>query len=79
MYRRTKSPKIALARIEAALPGARWTSRRTTIRRLAFAADCARRQRRDDVPQLVRWTGRVPSRGVKGWEEEALEWLRLEG
>lgn len=75
MNRRTKSPKLALARIERIL--GETSTKRTTIKRLAFLADLARRMKRNEVPGLVRWTGRTPTRGVKGWQAEALDWLRL--
>lgn len=77
MHRRTKAPRIALERLEGML-GVVDCGQRTTIRRLAFLADLARRKKLVDTPKVVRWTGRVPSRGVKGWEAEALDWLRIE-
>ena len=77
MHRRTKDPRTALGRLEGML-GETVPTNRTSIRRLAFLADIARRKKRADAPSVVRWTGRVPARGVKGWEAEALEWLRLE-
>lgn len=90
MARRTKSPAIALTRLADALgwkvhrDGRRCTlvrngtriDGRTTIRALGFLADEARRREdRYAVALATRWTGPVPTRGVKGWEAEALGWL----
>lgn len=76
--RRTKSAAIALERMRAVLNCEAPANRRWAIRKLAFLADQARRQKRDDVRQLVRFTGRDYGRGLKGWEAEALSWLRID-
>jgi hypothetical protein len=51
---------------------------KSTLRALAMLADLARHlPARDEIRASVKWHGRVPARGVKGWEVAALEWLTL--
>lgn len=43
-----------------------------SVVRLSFGTDL------DEVRDAVRWIGRIPSRGLAGWQEAALMWLRGE-
>lgn len=76
--RRTKTPAIALARMRAALGMEAPDGKRSSRRQLAFLADQARWARRNDIREAVRWTGHTPPRGLKGWEADALDWLRVD-
>lgn len=88
--RRTKDPRIALARMLEAFPevtvvaaGARVSplatvKGRPAAKQLAKLAFLARFKKRDDVRAKVRWVGIGPFKGVKGWEEESLWWLRVD-
>lgn len=91
MYRKTSNARTALVRLSVAtgwslsfrgrrvdLRRGRFTVKnRTTLRALGYLADLARREGRREIPSLVRWAGPRRLTGVKGWEEEALDWLRL--
>lgn len=49
---------------------------RKRLAQLAFIA--RRRDDAEDIRQRVRWTGAVPARGLSAWQEESLEWLRID-
>ena len=79
--RRTKSCRQAIERTRAAFPSAvRPEIPKKPVRELAFMFDSLRRQKvpAADVQVKVRWYGLIPARGVSGWEQEALEWGRID-
>lgn len=77
--RRTKSPRQAVERLQQAFRVASPEIPRKPVRELAFMLDLLRRTHADRsaVQERVRWYGRIPARGLAGWEEEALEWGRI--
>ena len=78
--RRTKSHRQALERALTAFPNVqRCEIAKRPVRELAFVMDLLRRTHADrsTVQERVRWYGRIPARGLAGWEEEALEWGRI--
>lgn len=54
--------------------------KKTPARRLAFFFNqlFITHVPREEVHDKIRWTGSVPTRGVKGWEAVALRWGRKE-
>ena len=54
---------------------------KATTKRLAELAFVLRRswgEEAEPIRQAVNWTGRVPARGLSAWQQEALEWLRMD-
>ena len=79
--RRTKSPRQAVERVTSAFPDVgRPELPKRPVQELAFILDLLKRRHADRnlVHEQVRWYGRIPTRGLSGWEEEALEWGRTE-
>lgn len=79
--RPTASVHTALDRVMKAFPDLEErTGKKTPSRRLAFLFDQLKRRGvdQDVVRDAALWIGTIPSRGVKGWEGEALEWGRLD-
>lgn len=77
----TTSVHTAINRVKKAFPDVmERAGKKTPARRLAFLFDQLNIMGvdRDVVHEKVRWTGRIPTRGVKGWEEVALRWGRKE-
>jgi hypothetical protein len=77
----TTSVHTAINRLMEAFPDvAKRSGKKTPARRLAFLFDQLRLMGVDQasVHDKVRWTGSIPTRGVKGWEEDALRWGRRE-
>lgn len=74
---KTESVHTAINRVKKAFPNViEREGKKTPARRLAFLFDQLRITGVDqkEVQKGVKWTGVVPSRGVKGWEDEALRW-----
>lgn len=79
MSRPVTSLRLALDRLQTEMNAEAVSDRGSTAKRAASLAFVLRRQPdADAIRDRIRWTGRIPARGLSGWQEEALEWLRVE-
>lgn len=78
--RRVQSPRAAVERLIEKFGVPRPEKQKRPIQELAFMLDLLKRKHADrfQVQDAIRWRGRIPARGLSGWEEEALEWARVE-
>lgn len=77
MSRPVSSLPLALQRLEAET--GLDSGRGSTAKRAASLAFAVRRRPDAElVRERIRWMGRIPSRGLSGWQEEALQWLRVD-
>lgn len=75
MPRNVKSMDLAMERLLALMPNAEPKTRGSKAKRLAFLADLA--MHAGVQAEQVGWIGNVPNRGLAGWEDFALRWLKL--
>ena len=76
MSRAVRTLPLALARL-VEVTGLDAGHGSTAKRAASLAFIVRRRPDADEIRARVRFAGRIPARGLSGWQEEALEWLRM--